>query len=295
MPVTTNLEPNPNWLGRDANFTIMANQRWREHKDGPLAANVNAGAFLPIALFSNRTSDIVQSLLAQDPESHLPKPLHPTLLAGYKQQVQTMAKMLQSRDSAELEWLFSGRESFAMIMLKATSRGTVYLSPRDDGASQGHAEPVVDWRTFSNPLDGELTAEVLRFARWFMRSAAMVETFHPREVTPGEAVQGQAEMVEWIRGRISPSNGHMVGTAKLGPRALGGVVGPTLLVHGVAGLSVADNSIMPLIPGTHTSSTAYAIGERAAEIILKRADAAGSEAQPGKEEPVPGNPASKED
>jgi len=240
----------------------MANQRWRENRDGPLSANVNAGAFLPLAFLSNRTDELVSALLAQDPESHLPKPLHPTLLAGYKQQVQTMAKMFQSRNSAELEWLFSGKDTFSIIMIKITSRGTIYLSPDDDGDAQGHVEPVVDWRTFSNPLDAQMTAEFLRFARWFMKSPAMVEALHPVELTPGAAVEELDDIIDWIKGKASPSNGHLIGTAALGAREMGGVVGPTLRVHGVEGLSVADNSIMPLIPGTHTSSTAYAIGER---------------------------------
>lgn len=45
---------------------------------------------------------------------------------------------------------------------------------------------------------------------------------------------------------------------------------PDLTVHGTVGLSVADNSIMPLVPGAHTSSTAYAIGEKASLMILSR-------------------------
>ncbi|KLU86927.1 hypothetical protein MAPG_05934 [Magnaporthiopsis poae ATCC 64411] len=55
------------------------------------------------------------------------------------------------------------------------------------------------------------------------------------------------------------------------PRARGGVVAPDLTVFGVAGLSVVDLSIAPMLPGAHTSATVYAMAEKAADIIIRRA------------------------
>ncbi|KAL2105362.1 hypothetical protein VUR80DRAFT_8480 [Thermomyces stellatus] len=178
--------------------------------------------------------------------------------------MQTMAQMFASNRSAELEWLVSGAGSSSIILIKTTSRGTIHLSPEDDGDSRGDVEPVVDWRTFSNPIDANITAEFVKLARWFMQTEAMQETFAPVESSPGTDVETDEQIIEWIKERISPSNGHLVGTASLAPKELGGVVGPDLRVHGVEALSVADNSIMTIIPGTHTSSTAYAIGEKVA-------------------------------
>jgi choline dehydrogenase len=40
-------------------------------------------------------------------------------------------------------------------------------------------------------------------------------------------------------------------------------------VHGLAGLWVADASIMPTIPQGNTNATAIMIGERASDLILK--------------------------
>ena len=68
---------------------------------------------------------------------------------------------------------------------------------------------------------------------------------------------------------MRPSFYHPVGTAALGPKDQGGVVGSDLKVHGVERLRVVDASVMPLIPGTHTSSTVYAVAEKAADIIIK--------------------------
>jgi choline dehydrogenase-like flavoprotein len=54
------------------------------------------------------------------------------------------------------------------------------------------------------------------------------------------------------------------------PRNLGGVVDNQLMVYGTLGLSIADTSIIPMVPGTHTQTTAYAIGEKAADMIKAR-------------------------
>lgn len=47
----------------------------------------------------------------------------------------------------------------------------------------------------------------------------------------------------------------------------GGVVDSELKVYGVRGLRIVDSSIMPMIPGSHISSTVYAVAEKAADII----------------------------
>ncbi|CAI4211169.1 unnamed protein product [Parascedosporium putredinis] len=277
---TTNLTPNPNDLGTDAEFTQQALEQWREDKSGPHSANVNAGAFLPLSFVSDRSAEILDAWLAQDAAEFLPENTHPTVIAGYEQQRKVQAEMFDAKNSAELEWLFSGRSSFSIITIKITSRGTILLSPEDDGDAQGHVEPVVDWRTWSNPIDAEMNVEWLKFARWFMQSDAMQDTFGPVEISPAPP----------------PSNGHLIGTAALGPKSLGGVVGPDLLVHGVLGLSVADNSIMTTIVGAHTSSSAYAIGEKAADTILRRAkkNETPVEEEPVEEEPVEEEPVEEE-
>ena len=45
------------------------------------------------------------------------------------------------------------------------------------------------------------------------------------------------------------------------------MVDPLLRVRGVAGLRVADASVMPMIPNAHPNATVLAIAERAVELI----------------------------
>ncbi|XP_028035843.1 glucose dehydrogenase [FAD, quinone]-like [Bombyx mandarina] len=61
---------------------------------------------------------------------------------------------------------------------------------------------------------------------------------------------------------------HQVGTCKMAPTGdPTGVVSPRLLVHGVKGLRIADASIMPRIPASHTHAPVVMIAEKAADMI----------------------------
>jgi choline dehydrogenase-like flavoprotein len=183
--------------------------------------------------------------------------------------MKVLVRQLRSRKSAIGEIPFAGATSnYNPVLLKYFSRGSIGLAPNDDGATPsgpGNVEPVVDFRAFTHPLDIELAVDFLKWIRLFFASHDMVEAFDPVMVVPNATTD--EEMKQFFRSALNPTTGHFSGTAKVAPRELGGVVGPDLRVYGTARLSVADNSIIPLAPGTHTSSTAYAIGEKV-EIAL---------------------------
>ncbi|KAG2039073.1 alcohol oxidase-like protein [Suillus americanus] len=62
---------------------------------------------------------------------------------------------------------------------------------------------------------------------------------------------------------------HSLGTCAMKPRADQGVVDARLNVYGVTNLKIADLSIVPMIVGTNTYSTALLVGEKAAMIIAE--------------------------
>ena len=64
---------------------------------------------------------------------------------------------------------------------------------------------------------------------------------------------------------------HDAGTARMGPPDDDlAVVDPTLRVYGIAGLRVADCSIMPEVTSGNTAAPAMMIGEKAADLIKRK-------------------------
>lgn len=62
---------------------------------------------------------------------------------------------------------------------------------------------------------------------------------------------------------------HALGTCKMAPREKKGVVDRNLNVYGVKGLKLADLSVPPENVGANTGNTAFAVGEKAADIFIK--------------------------
>lgn len=65
---------------------------------------------------------------------------------------------------------------------------------------------------------------------------------------------------------MSP-NQHLVGTASMLPKELGGVVDTNLVVYGTENVRVVDASVLPGQISGHLTSLIYAVSERAADII----------------------------
>ncbi|RHZ62616.1 hypothetical protein CDV55_104573 [Aspergillus turcosus] len=90
------------------------------------------------------------------------------------------------------------------------------------------------------------------------------------ESTPGyttlPADATDAQWASWINS-ASRANFHLVGTAAMMPREMGGVVDTNLMVYGTANVRVVDASVFPFQVCGHLMSTLYAVAERAADII----------------------------
>ena len=67
-----------------------------------------------------------------------------------------------------------------------------------------------------------------------------------REEAPGSGRQSDDEILDWVKGAAETTY-HPVGTCKMGNDPMA-VVDARLRVHGIAGLRVADASIMPNVP-----------------------------------------------
>ena len=145
--------------------------------------------------------------------------------------------------------------------LNPSARGHVRIrSPRPDDA------PAIQANYLSTAEDRQVAADSLRLTR---RIAAMpaLARYHPREVKPGVQFQSDAELAR-LAGDIGTTIFHPVGTCRMGraddPAA---VVDPQLRVRGLAGLRVADASVMPTITSGNTNAPTLMIAERAAALI----------------------------
>ncbi|KAI7773714.1 hypothetical protein LA080_010034 [Diaporthe eres] len=82
------------------------------------------------------------------------------------------------------------------------------------------------------------------------------------------SAEDDAVLERWLREKVG-TTWHSLGTCKMLPRDEMGVVDPSLGVHGVQNLKIADLSIPPRNVAANTNNTALAIGERAADIFIK--------------------------
>ena len=145
--------------------------------------------------------------------------------------------------------------------LNPTSRGQVQIrSPRAEDA------PAIQANYLSTELDRRVAAESLRVTRRIVAQAALAP-YRPREIKPGPQFSTDEELAR-LAGDIGTTIFHPVGTARMGraddPLA---VVDPELRVRGVAGLRIADASVMPSITSGNTNSPTLMIAERAAGLI----------------------------
>jgi choline dehydrogenase len=79
----------------------------------------------------------------------------------------------------------------------------------------------------------------------------------------------RAEIVDYIRNACSTFF-HVSGTCAMGSSEAA-VVDSRLRVRGIDGLSIADASVIPIIPTCHTHAPVTMIGERAADFVLEEA------------------------
>jgi choline dehydrogenase len=77
--------------------------------------------------------------------------------------------------------------------------------------------------------------------------------------------------------KLGATSYHPVGTCRMGQDPMA-VVDSELRVHGIAGLRVADASVMPTMVSSNTNAPSFMIGERCADFLLRTA---GDNAPPG--------------
>ncbi|KAF9876332.1 glucose oxidase [Colletotrichum karsti] len=263
------VHPDPTDLQTNQTFIDEAEAEFEANRTGPLTiASGNAACFLPLSVIAPETFEQIASRYeSQDPAAYLPEGTDSTVIAGYAAQQKALAEAMRSRGAAFYNLFLRGAQTeSSFVNLHPLSRGTVEIDPADPFFK----EPVVDYRALSNPADIDVQVEFIRFTRRYFLETSLAE-YEPVERAPGANITSFEGLSQAIRGLVSPTTFHPIGTAAMLPRELGGVVDQQLLVYGVKGLSVVDASVQPDLPGAYTQQTVYAIAEKAADLIKARA------------------------
>jgi choline dehydrogenase-like flavoprotein len=145
--------------------------------------------------------------------------------------------------------------------LRPKSRGYIGLKSNDP-----FADPVIEPNYLSHDDDIHELLAAVKLGRKIMNGPHMKREAGGVEIDPGPKVTSDAQLIEFIR-NTAETIYHPVGTCKMGQEAMA-VVDDRLLVHGIAGLRVADASIMPRLIGGNTNAASMMIGEKAARMIL---------------------------
>ena len=145
--------------------------------------------------------------------------------------------------------------------MRPESKGHIHITAADP-----RRPPAINFNFLSSPPDAELTVRAVRIARAIMTAAAMAP-FRVSEVAPGPDRTTDDEILDWVK-KAAETTYHPVGTCKMGSDPMA-VVDAQLRVHGIAGLRVADASIMPTLTSGNTNAPSIMIGEKAADMMLK--------------------------
>ena len=135
------------------------------------------------------------------------------------------------------------------------SKGTVTIDPRNPVGP-----PLIDPQYLTAPGDADLILQGVERIRSIVNRPALRRFGLTTEILPG-ALEGS----DFLRLHASTYH-HPVGTCRMGSDDLA-VVDSGLKVRGVNNLWVVDNSIIPIIPASHTAATAIVIAEKAADLL----------------------------
>ena len=145
------------------------------------------------------------------------------------------------------------------------SAGAIHVrSPRAD------EQPSIKGNYLATEYDRRALVGGMRIARALMETEAMRRHVAFEEL-PGAEVRTDKEWLDFAR-EAGLAIYHPVGTCKMGTDPMA-VVDPRLCVHGVAGLRVADASVMPTLTNGNTHAPTMMIAEKAAHMMLEDARA----------------------
>jgi choline dehydrogenase len=146
-----------------------------------------------------------------------------------------------------------------VCQLRPESRGEIRLRSPDPFAA-----PAIHPNYLATERDRQTLVAGLRIGRR-IAERPVLRHFIESEYLPGDTVRSDDELLDYAR-NFGSTIFHPVGTCRMGPDPLA-VVDDRLSVHGLAGLRVADASIMPTMVSGNTNAACIMIGEKCADLV----------------------------
>ncbi|ROQ52969.1 choline dehydrogenase [Pseudomonas putida] len=165
--------------------------------------------------------------------------------------------------------LENGFQYFFSLM-RPTSTGRVWL-----GSADPLAAPKFVFNFLSTEQDQQDAVAAVKAIRHVVSQPAW-DPYRGEEVTPGPAVQTDAQILEALRG-LAGTNYHPCCTCRMGTDA-NSVVDAQARVHGIDNLRVVDASIMPEIVSGNLNAPIIMMAEKLADMIRGRTPLARSAA-----------------
>ncbi|MCW5744618.1 MAG: GMC family oxidoreductase N-terminal domain-containing protein [Alphaproteobacteria bacterium] len=147
----------------------------------------------------------------------------------------------------------------ACYQLRPESLGSIHIRSADP-----NVEPAIRFNFLADPIDQRAMVDGFRMMRRIVEAPPM-DAFRGEEYSPGKGVESDSDILGWIRNN-SETAYHPIGTCRMGPGP-NAVVDDHLKVHGLAGLRIADASIMPTMPSGNTNGPCIMVGEKAADLL----------------------------
>ncbi len=153
--------------------------------------------------------------------------------------------------------------NFSVSPCRPTSRGHLCLRSADPGDA-----PALHPAYLATEHDVRDVVEGLRFLRRLAATPTLSRLI-AAEIDPVPAGDDDDSLLAFARA-TGVTVFHPAGTCRMGPDAATCVVDPSLRVHGIAGLRVADASVFPTLTSGNTNAPAIVTGEKASDLILGR-------------------------
>ncbi|KAK5995721.1 Dehydrogenase citC [Cladobotryum mycophilum] len=268
--------PNPDDLKTDVAYSTAAREQYLKDKTGPLTILPCSICYLPFTQFMS--DDTIDSLSSKADALTIFTPENKAIL---NQRLKERANL------GQIEYIFdlgnwnpfykneNGKKygTVLQILQYPYSVGSIHIQPQNGTKPTGEDKPLIDPAYYGGPhgeLDMEIMQECVQFASKITSTAPLADIIKG-PVSPSAATIADRDLLkQWIVDNTI-TDWHPIGTCAMGGKAgiRGGVVDERLRVYGVKGLRVVDASIMPLHISAHPQATIYAIGEKAAHMILK--------------------------